>query len=257
MNRGQLLVVSVALSGVVVAPAVRAQNPTGQGGWFPPSQQQPAPPPTSTVPPGVILVDPQQAPPPAPQQPYIVIQPTAQPQPLPPPAPPQATSWKPTNPPPAEDEDRETAPRPSIKLEVGAAYRRLLGLSVAGADFRFGFGSQTNRMGHYVMVDFFYGATESSLRTWTAMLGYNLDVRLGIVRLGLGFEGGALVVRRASLDKRMYSWGGGAYLHVGADIAQFGRNGSDAFYVDVRFGGSLHYGGVGFWGPSLMVGLRL
>src|SRR5262245_588564 len=121
-----------------IAPAVRAQS---SGGWF---QQQPgaaqagqAPPPptsTSTVPPGVIIVDPQ----PPPPQPYVVIQPqpTAQAQPQP-----QATAWKSTNKPPAgEDDEREERPQPSIKLEVGGAYRQLLGLTVAGGDFRFGVG---------------------------------------------------------------------------------------------------------------------
>jgi hypothetical protein len=256
MNKAPLILLAVVSATIAASSVVRAQS---QGGWF--QTQQPAQAPTSaptptstsTVPPGVVIVDPQPAPYPTQQpQPYVAVQPTAPPQPQPQP---QPTAWKSTKP-ASEDEESEGMTKSSMKLELGGAYRRLLGLNVAGGDLRLGVGPQNNRLGHYAMVDFFYGATENSLRTWSVMIGYNLDVRVNIVRLGLGLEGGALVVRRASLDKRMYSWGGGAYLHAGADIVSFGRNGYDALYVDVRFGGSLHYGGVGFWGPSLMLGFR-
>ena len=41
-------------------------------------------------------------------------------------------------------------------------------------------------------------------------------------------------MRRASLDNRMYSWGGGIFGHVGIDIVDLGRNGHDALYVDLH-----------------------
>jgi hypothetical protein len=252
-----------AVAIVVAAASVRAQGqPAPQPAPAQPGQEVTptgSPSGAPSLPPGVIIVTPPNAQPTPQPQPYVV-----QPYGVPPPAPqPTATAAPPppvyaTDPKTSarEDEDREERPKPSLKIEAGPGLRKLHGITVLGADMRLAVGAQNNRLGHYAAFSFLYGSTEHTLRTWSMMLGYNLDVRVSIVRLGLGLEGGALVVRRASLDNRMYSWGGGIFGHVGVDIADLGRNGHDALYVDLRLAGSLHYGGVGFWGPSLSLGVR-
>jgi hypothetical protein len=185
-------------------------------------------------------------PPPPPPQPVVVAPPpsaTVTTQPPPPPKP------------PPEEPDVD-AFHASLKLEAGGALKKLDAFGVTLFDLRLGFGAENKWMGHYGSLGFTWGETSQHLRTYDLMLGYGLDFRISIVRLGVGAELGYLWVRRASVDSRMFALGIGAWGHAGIDIVQFGPNERFGFYVDARLSGSIHYTNALLWGPSLMLGVR-
>lgn len=253
MKRRAWLLVAALLPPLATAQVVRAQAPSAApttSGW---GTAQPSPPPTgtSTGPIPIMILPAPTAPPSSSAPPaatFVIIQ-QAPPPPPPPPAPRKA-----------EDDEDEGRQRTSLKLELGAAYRRVHGIEAGGGAFIVGAGMQNNRFGHYATFNFFYGATDLSLRTTGIFGGYNFDVRAGIVRLGIGIEGGYVMIRRASLDKRLYAAGAGGFGHVGVDLVTFGdRKDKDegALYLDLRLSGTLHAGNAGFWGPSIALGFRM
>lgn len=257
MKRRAWLLLAALLPPLATAHVVRAQAPGAApttSGWGP---AQPIPPPTppagaSTGPVPIVILPAPTAPPTssAPPAATLVIVQQAPPPPPPPPPPPRRT----------EDDEDEGRQRTSLKIELGAAYRRVHGIEVGGGAFIVGAGAQNNRFGHYATFNLFYGATDLALRTTGIFGGYNFDVRAGIVRLGLGIEGGYLIIRRASLDKRLYALGAGGFGHIGVDVVTFGdRKDKDegALYLDVRLSGTLHAGNAGFWGPSIALGFRM
>jgi hypothetical protein len=159
-------------------------------------------------------------------------------------------------PPPTPEEPNVNEFHPSFKLEIGGTLKKLDDFGVTALDLRGAVGAENKWIGHYLAIGFIWGATSENLRTYDLMIGYNLDFRISIVRLGAGFELGYLWVRRASVDSRMFALGIGAYGHGGIDIVQFGPNERFGFYVDARFSGSIHYTNTTLWGPSLMLGVR-
>jgi hypothetical protein len=182
---------------------------------------------------------------PAPTQPIVVA------------PPPSATAARPAPPPVASTEDEDIDKYyPSVKLEAGGTIRKLDGFGVTALDLRAGVGAENKSVGHYFSLGYMWGSTSESLRTYSLMLGYNLDFRIFIVRLGAGLEAGYLWVRRASVDSRMFALGVGAYVHGGADIVQFGPQNRFGLYVDARLQGDIHYTNTNIWGPSLVVGVR-
>jgi hypothetical protein len=169
--------------------------------------------------------------------------------------PPPAPAPRPSAPqePVEEGEGRE---RPSFKLELGATARQVHGLALTGGDGRIGFGAQSRTIAHYAGIGFFYGGTEHGLRSYALMFGWGMEGRFERFRVGIGAEAGWLFVRRATLNKRMYALGIGAWVQATFDLVKMGRHEDGAFYAGVRLAGSLHYGEAGFWGPSVLAGLR-
>jgi hypothetical protein len=144
----------------------------------------------------------------------------------------------------------------SIKLEAGGAYRKLEDVGFLGMDLRGNFGGEGEDVAHYGTLAYFWGATNEKLRTYGFHVGYALDVKIDIVRLGFGLQAGAIWVRRATLDAHLAAVGAGAFAHVSADLVKLGRDGKNAFYVDGRIEGMAYLSDILFWGPTVMLGFR-
>jgi hypothetical protein len=142
-------------------------------------------------------------------------------------------------------------------VQLGYQYARLHSVPINAGRFRLGVGAQNDAQAHYFTFSSFVGATETERRVWDLRVGYEGELRLvGIVRLGLGLEAGYVVVRRASIDERMWALGVGAQAHVGVDAVTWGPRDDHALYVEARIEGHIHFGNADMWGPTLSVGLR-
>src|SRR5262249_31700131 len=203
------------------------------------------PPSAEDIVPSGAATSPRSPPPPPTQQPVVVA------------PPPSASAAPAAPPPPPKPEEPDISEfHPSFNMEAGGTLKKPDDFGVTARDLRGAVGAENAWVGHYFTIGFVWGATSENLRTYDLMLGYNLDFRISIVRLGAGIETGYLWVRRASVDSRMFALGIGAYGHGGIDIVQFGPNERFGFYVHARFSGSITYTNPALWGPSLMRGVR-
>ncbi len=147
--------------------------------------------------------------------------------------------------------------RIALRGAGGFQYAKVHGVPITGARLRLGAGGQTDFGGHYAVLSILYGSTESDLRAWDVRVGWIGDfLRFSIFRLGLDAEVGYLVIRRASVDDRLWALGAGAGVHVSADVFSFGPRGDHAITVEGRFDGHLHFGPAFVWGPSVLAGFR-
>jgi hypothetical protein len=164
--------------------------------------------------------------------------------------------------PPAEaaarkEEEEARRFRPAFRFAGGYQLGRAHGISANGARFRAGVGAQNDSSAHYAMLSALYGETEQGLRAWDIRLGWCGDfLRWKILRAGVDIEFGYLVVRRATLDARMWALGMGIGGHVGVDVFPFGPRDDHAITIEGRFDGHLHFGNALYWGPSILVGVR-
>jgi hypothetical protein len=199
--------------------------------------------------------------------------PTATTQPPPPAQQPTATSTIPyvtaptAAPPPKDkdnkgvtgddDDDKPGATKASVKLEMGATYRRIYGFDAIAMDGRFGVGARNRKIGHYFVGGFFWGEMTEHLRTYSVMFGYNLEIYpVDPIRLGFGIEPGFLWIRRASYDSRLFAPGIEVFVHGGADLIKLGQNGYHAMYIDLRLQAGLYIDNAPMWGPTLSLGFR-
>lgn len=147
--------------------------------------------------------------------------------------------------------------RMAIRAAGGYQYVQVHGVPITGARIRAGAGVQTDSSAHYGMINILYGSTASDLRAWDFRLGYTGDLfRWSIIRLGVSAEAGYLVIRRATIDQRMWALGAGGGVHAGFDLFPFGPRGDHAVTAEARFDVHLHFGNAFMWGPSVLLGFR-
>jgi hypothetical protein len=126
-----------------------------------------------------------------------------------------------------------------------------------GGRFRGAVGAQTDSGAHYATISILYGSTEQGLRAWDLRFGWTGDfLRYKILRAGVDLEVGYMVVRRATIDARMWALGIGAGIHAGVDVFSWGFHDDHAITLDARLDGHFHFGNAPYWGPTLLAGLR-
>ncbi len=147
--------------------------------------------------------------------------------------------------------------RPTFKGAAGFQYAQVHGVPITGGRLRLGVGGQNDSSAFYAMLSMLYGSTEESLRTWDVRGAISADLlRVGILRLGGDLEMGYLVVRRATVDSRMWALGLGAGVHASLDAYPFGPNDDRAIFVEGKLDAHLHFGNAFMWGPSILAGVR-
>lgn len=147
--------------------------------------------------------------------------------------------------------------RPTFKGAAGFQYAQVHGVPINGGRLRLGAGAQNDASAFYAMLSMLYGSTEEGLRTWDLRGTISADlVRAGIFRLGGDLEMGYLVVRRATVDSRMWALGLGAGVHASLDVYPFGPRGDHAVFLEGKLDAHLHFGNAFMWGPSILAGIR-
>ena len=147
--------------------------------------------------------------------------------------------------------------RPTFKGAAGFQYAQVHGVPITGGRLRLGVGGQNDSSAFYAMLSMLYGSTEESLRTWDVRGTISADLlRVGLLRLGGDLEMGYLVVRRATVDSRMWALGLGAGIHASVDVYQFGPRDDHAIFVEGKLDAHLHFGSAFMWGPSVLAGVR-
>lgn len=147
--------------------------------------------------------------------------------------------------------------RTTFKGAAGFQYAQVHGVPVTGGRLRLGVGAQNDARAFYAMATVLYGSTEEGRRTWDLRGSLSVDLlRLGILRLGGDLAMGYLVVRRATVDSRMWALGLGAGVHASIDAYRFGPHDDHAIFVEGRFDAHLHFGTAFMWGPSILGGIR-
>ena len=147
--------------------------------------------------------------------------------------------------------------RPSFKGAAGFQYAQVHGVPITGGRLRLGIGAQNDDTAFYANATVLYGSTDEGLRTWGLRGSISGDLlRVGLLRLGGDLEMGYLVVRRATVDARMWALGLGAGVHASIDAYAFGPNDDHAVFVEGKLDAHLHFGNAFMWGPSVLVGFR-
>ena len=130
-------------------------------------------------------------------------------------------------------------------------------MPITGGRLRLGVGAQNDSTAFYAMGTILYGSTEEGLRTWDLRASISADlVRTGIFRFGPDLEMGYLVVRRATVDSRMWALGLGAGIHASLDVYPFGPRDDHAVFIEGKLDAHLHFGNALMWGPSVLAGVR-
>jgi hypothetical protein len=149
------------------------------------------------------------------------------------------------------------ARRTAFRAAAGIAYERVSSVPVTGGLLRLAVGGQNDFVGHYASLSIMTGLTENGLRTWDVRVGWTGDLlRADRVRLGMDADLGYLVIRRATVDSRMWALGAGVGIHASADLYTFGPRDAHAITLEGRLDGRLYFGGATTWGPSLLGGIR-
>ncbi|MBX3219721.1 MAG: hypothetical protein KF795_04325 [Labilithrix sp.] len=257
MTRRPFVRAAAALGLLLVAPVALAQQPG-------PAPLPPLPSPTAA---GATGASP--APPlPPPQGPTGAPAPTSAPPPASAPAPSDGVGGAGDEavplaaPPPAESQP--VAPRvtgkeyrPSLKGSAGFQYAQAHGVPITGGRMRLGVGGQNDTSAFYAVLSMLYGSTAEGLRTWDVRGSISGDLlRTGILRLGIDVEMGYLVVRRVTVDSRMWALGLGAGVHASVDVYQFGPRDDHAIFLEGKLDAHLHFGSAFMWGPSVLAGIR-
>lgn len=147
--------------------------------------------------------------------------------------------------------------RTTFKGSAGLQYAQVHGVPITGGRLRLGVGAQNDARAFYAMATMLLGSTEEGLRTWDLRGSLSADLlRLGILRLGGDLEMGYLVVRRATVDARMWALGLGAGVHASIDAYQFGARDDHAVFIEAKLDAHLHFGTAFMWGPSILGGIR-
>ncbi|MCW5836512.1 MAG: hypothetical protein KIS78_29200 [Labilithrix sp.] len=170
-------------------------------------------------------------------------------------APPASPSSEPPAPRPRALSGKEF--RPTLKGSAGFQYAQAHGVPITGGRLRLGVGAQNDSSAYYAVLSVLYGGTAEGLRTWDVRGSISGDLlRTGILRLGLDLEMGYLVVRRVTVDSRMWALGLGAGVHASVDVYAFGPRDDHAVFLEGKLDAHLHFGNAFVWGPSVFVGIR-
>ena len=163
---------------------------------------------------------------------------------------------------PAEDAPRPRVVtgkefRPSLKGAGGFQYAQAHGVPITGGRLRLGVGAQNDSSAYYAVLSILHGSTAEGLRTWDLRGSISADLlRIGLLRLGIDLEMGYLVVRRVTVDSRMWALGLGGGVHGSVDVYAFGPRDDHAVFLEGKLDAHLHFGSAFVWGPSALVGIR-
>ena len=87
------------------------------------------------------------------------------------------------------------------------------------------------------LIELIFGSTEPGLRTFMGSAGPMLEVRLGVVRLGVGCRVGVFDVARVTSQGSLTSATLGAFLRLTLDLVQFGDEKRNAVFLAFKASG--------------------
>jgi hypothetical protein len=136
----------------------------------------------------------------------------------------------------AVEQNEAGSSRFSIKLQTGASYLRLFGVSFRGAETALFLGKQRGSWATYGFLDVFVGSSGSGLPARAILAGFQAEVRRGRFWLGGGVQSGPFVIQRATSNDRMLNLVTGPFAHGSLDIVRFGAHDQKAFLVGFKGG---------------------
>jgi hypothetical protein len=140
--------------------------------------------------------------------------------------------------PPVEAPDSRSHPVGS--LAGGYAYQTLYGVTMTGGVLDVAAGLRVGNFAYCGEAELLVGSTRFGLRTTAANLGFLIDGRIGLVRLGGGARVGVFDVIRVTPGNPLFAFTAGVYVRGAVDVIRFGSDpDGGGIFVFVKGSGDL------------------